>query len=237
MLASSVIVSAVVSCLALLHAAQAEPERARLCVSVVSQVDARVLDLRTLESEVNRIWTPHGIHIDGVRRPCTAAAGVNAPTIELRLRSARGEAQPGNAPPHVLGSIYFLDGVPQPVIDLWTDEAMRIMGGNDMTSARFQAGGPARVELARLLARSLAHELGHYLLATASHTESGLMRRHFGPWDARTADMTVFALDLAQLDALQQTLASWRGGESSPADGGAPAARQTRAVAAITTTR
>jgi hypothetical protein len=43
---------------------------------------------------------------------------------------------------------------------------------------------PAMLEdtiLVRALARALAHEIGHYLLGTSTHTERGLMRAHMLP--------------------------------------------------------
>jgi len=91
-------------------------------------------------------------------------------------------------------------------------ESGAIIGGSETYYSQGYADGRARVELSRLLARSLAHELGHSLLGTPSHTEDGLMRRRFGPWDARTTDMSPFALDVHQLDALDRTVAAWRRG-------------------------
>jgi hypothetical protein len=88
----------------------------------------------------------------------------------------------------MLGTIVFADGVPLPSIRLSYANALELLrerygdgGVNRMTVVE------RRAHLARALGRALAHEIGHYVLASADHTASGLMKARlvandlFGP--------------------------------------------------------
>ncbi len=46
-----------------------------------------------------------------------------------------------------------------------------------------------------VLGRAVAHEIGHYLLHTGTHADSGLMRAHFLPDEFAGAAMESFSLD------------------------------------------
>ena len=56
---------------------------------------------------------------------------------------------------------------------------------------------------ARILGRAIAHELGHYLLGTMSHTSQGLMRVAFDARDVWTSDRKAFRLEPSQLTTLE----------------------------------
>jgi hypothetical protein len=84
------------------------------------------------------------------------------------------------------------------------------MGGNHVTLNQGLADPRTRVEMGRLLGRSLAHELGHYLLGSRVHTEAGLMRRVYDRQDGRNKTRGCFSLDEEQVAALAQTVATWR---------------------------
>jgi hypothetical protein len=60
--------------------------------------------------------------------------------------------------------------------------------------------------LARVMGRALAHEIGHYLLATKVHSAHGLMQAAHTASDFFGADRRAFALDAAQRQAVAARL-------------------------------
>jgi len=72
--------------------------------------------------------------------------------------------------------------------------------------------------MAQALGRSLAHEVGHYMLGSTGHAERGLMRESFSPDELLDSTMDLYALedrDRAALRAqpLQSCDAETRRGE------------------------
>lgn len=179
----------------------------RICATYVSQVGAFSLDVQTMEREVNQIWAPYGVTIEGLAGPCQAPG--EGPALKVRVRKIES-IRPAGIPRGTLGNIYFVAGRPTPLIDLWADEAMRVMGGNHVMFSQGLSDPRVRMEMGRLLGRSLAHELGHYLLASSVHTEAGLMRRTYKHQDGKAKTRGCFALDEGQVAALAQTVAMWR---------------------------
>jgi hypothetical protein len=179
----------------------------RICAMYVSQVGAPTLDVRTMEREVNQIWAPYGVTLEGMVEPCKTAG--DGPKLKVRIRKMEN-VRPVGIPRGTLGNIYFVAGRPTPLIDLWADEAIRVMGGNHVTLNQGLTDPRTRVEMGRLLGRSLAHELGHYLLGSRVHTEAGLMRRVYDQQDGKTKTRGCFSLDEEQVAALAQTVATWR---------------------------
>lgn len=59
---------------------------------------------------------------------------------------------------------------------------------------------------ARLLGGGVAHEIGHYLLASRSHTTRGLMRPQFSGVEAPISDVTRYELDRGQRRRLEERL-------------------------------
>jgi len=87
-----------------------------------------------------------------------------------------------------LGSIVFVNGVPLPDIRLSYANALELLRslyGNGQLSQMTTI--ERRMHLSRALGRALAHEVGHYLLASPDHTSQGLMKARqiatdlFGP--------------------------------------------------------
>ena len=54
------------------------------------------------------------------------------------------------------------------------------------------------LRLSRALGRALAHELGHYLLSSKSHTKEGLMKAHHPAGDFLGVDRSAFEIDASQ---------------------------------------
>jgi hypothetical protein len=179
----------------------------RICVSYLSQVGAHSLDIKTMEREANHIWAPYGIAIEGLTGPCTTPG--EGPLLKVRVRKIE-DVRPAGIPRGTLGNIYFVAGKPTPLIDLWADEAVRVMGGGQLMLNQGLSDPRVRTEMGRLLGRSLAHELGHYLLGSRIHTEEGLMRASYSQSDGKHKTRGMFALDELQVAAVGQTLTKWR---------------------------
>lgn len=212
MLASAVLVS-IVSVAHSAHAADNATEKTmvngpvRICVSHLSQVGPHSIDLRMMEREVNQIWAPYGVTLEGLAERCKATG--DGPVLKVRIRRQEN-VKPMGIPHGTLGNIYFVGGRPTPLIDLWADEAMRVMGGSHVGFNQGLSDPRTRQEMGRLLGRSLAHELGHYLLESRAHTEAGLMRRVYDRKDGKSKRRGCFSLDETQVAALARTVTSWR---------------------------
>jgi hypothetical protein len=179
----------------------------RICATYLSQIGTQMLDVRTMEREVNQIWAPYGVTLEGLVERCKTPG--DGPTLKVRVRKI-DSVRPVGIPRGTLGNIYFVAGKPTPLIDLWADEAVRLMGGSQVMFGQGLSDPRVRIEMGRLLGRSLAHELGHYLLASSVHTEEGLMRAAFTQQDGKQKARGMFALDEQQVATVAQTVATWR---------------------------
>ena len=174
-------------------------------------------------AETDALWRPRGVEvalIDGrpqlpgphgspgggnVRLTLTFGSLANAtPHPGGRPRGRTSEGRAG------LGSIWFFeDGLPGDEIEI-DEAAVRARLADARLNGRAMAEWPpALVDLVtdRALGRVLAHEIGHYLLASAAHAASGLMRPAFGGPELAGWDRGRFALDAGALPRLRARLA------------------------------
>jgi hypothetical protein len=133
-------------------------------------------------AQADAIWRPGGISFvwRRLQRAGAPDLGDAAPclpgTLHLTIGESRGTAKDGHLP---LGWILFDEPTaPAPEIYLSYANARQMM-----EDARGVVGLVDRMPvlqretlLARAMGRALAHELGHYLLASKFHTERGLMK-------------------------------------------------------------
>jgi hypothetical protein len=134
-------------------------------------------------AETDRIWRSGGVTFIWRRAPLVTASPVaagDAPclpnTLRLTIGEGRGVGREGALP---LGWIVFNDGTtPEQEIYLSYANARAMMEG-----ARSVVGIVGEMPLtqretllSRAMGRALAHELGHYLLASKVHTPHGLMK-------------------------------------------------------------
>ena len=99
-----------------------------------------------------------------------------------------------------LGWIEFVDGQPSNVITVSTSAATALM------KASRWGGLPKSVQrtfLVRAMARAIAHELGHYLLASRDHARRGLMRGTLTAADIMPPRRSSARLDRAEVESLQ----------------------------------
>ena len=120
-------------------------------------------------AEAAAIWAPRGVLVGGDQP--------YSPVVLTVVTSAHAQAfRAAHAP---LAAIVFLpDGTPEPRVVLYLPEVLRLVG-----CARFLGLGerqwpPGLREtiVGRAVGRVLAHEIGHYVMRSRTHTAGGLMR-------------------------------------------------------------
>lgn len=122
--------------------------------------------------EVTRIWSPYGVDVHAMDPGGAGRDGA------VRLPVVFEDRPDGRAAATVLGSVRFLDGVPEPAIVMYPNAIERIVSTSLMCSRDDCGWAPAfrQFILGRVLGRALAHEIGHILLRSRHHSATGLMR-------------------------------------------------------------
>ena len=133
-------------------------------------------------AETDAIWRPYGISFIWRRTPKVAknASPEVSPYVANTLRLIIGEEHGVGSYGHLpLGWIVFDDvTLPQQEIYLSHANAVAMMDNAAGVVGIVSQMPPIQREtlLARAMGRALAHEMGHYLLASKVHTEHGLMK-------------------------------------------------------------
>jgi hypothetical protein len=137
--------------------------------------------------EATALWRPAGVQVGP---PALAGAVAVRVVFVGSLRSVPGdEGLP-------LGRLEFADDRPVPRIDVYGD-AVRWTA---LRAARPALPGPGWTStesdrlIGRVLGRVIAHELGHYLLGSAEHTASGLMKAGHSPSEFAAESRAAFRL-------------------------------------------
>jgi hypothetical protein len=171
-MAIAIVSLSALSLLALANAAAAPIRSAPpigITVTTAPHVSERLVTM--ILAETDAIWRPAGLTFAWQRGVSSATPTMLRVTIDDQQRPpTRGDL--------ALGWIVFNDGSsPEPSIHLSYASAFEYM-----TKARGVVGFVERMPvlerdtyMARALGRALAHELGHYLLASKTHTSDGLM--------------------------------------------------------------
>lgn len=132
--------------------------------------------LRGILDQVTRIWKPYGV--DVCARPVLAPA---CPASDILVRVIVGDRRP-RPQAETIGWIQFLStGVPHNVVYA-SLEGVRLALERGRIGSRFLRSEPAPVRqrfVVQSVGRSIAHELGHYLLGSKAHAAAGLMRERF----------------------------------------------------------
>jgi hypothetical protein len=139
------------------------------------------------------IWRPYADVAFDLASAKTASPGI----LQLLITDRVSPVSEGAS----LGWIEFVDGRPANVINVSTTAAAALL------KASHWSGLPKNVQrlfLERALARAIAHELGHYLLASRQHTAQGLMRGQLTPDDIMQPRRSSVRLDRAQVQRLQE---------------------------------
>jgi hypothetical protein len=176
---------------------------ARLRIDVV--FEGRTMSRARTDSvarEVRAIWARYGVDV----RVVGAASDARADAITLHVTLAEhGDPRLSR---EALGSINFHDGMPVPLIVMYPvrieeQVAMAISGhANEYPEARME------YIVGRVLARALAHEIGHFLLRQRDHSRRGLMQARQLVPDLMLEDRRCCALTSADTLALETRMAA-----------------------------
>lgn len=152
---------------------------------------------RTVADEASLVWRPLDVRFRWVAADdgrCHRVVVVKADSESGPGESAIGEA---------LGWVPFVDGRARPLIFLRVTRARRLV-------ASFNPGTrPAALDrhfAARLLARSVAHEMGHALLHIRAHGDRGVMQAVLRPADVFAATSRTFVLSAAERASMRAAL-------------------------------
>jgi len=174
---------------------------------------------RTMLQEADAIWRAHGVAIVAV----APEQAITPPTPDVRfdvrldVRLARPARRPAAPLRERLGAIQF-DHDNVPATTLTVDVA-----AVEATVARTRWGGRPfdlfpqawqHTLVGRALGRVLAHEIGHYLLASRVHTADGLMRASFDGDELLRPARGGFAVAARDLPRLRTRLAGLARGSS-----------------------
>jgi hypothetical protein len=173
-----------------------------------------------LLAETDAVWRAAGLSLrwrrdaDACDRPVVGARGSDAaacPPATLRVVIGSGHtadaARRGDTS-MALGWITFDDDAPASEIYLSYDNAVAYI-----TNAREVVGPTGRMPvmereilLGRAMGRALAHELGHYLLASKTHTRRGLMRATHTASEFFASERRAFVVDAGQRQTVADRL-------------------------------
>ena len=155
-----------------------------MIVAVSVDADLSPALVQGVLAEADAIWRPSGISFVWRRMPRVGAPDLRsvdaapclAKTLHLTIGDSRGAAKNSHLP---LGWIMF-DELTAPAQEIYLssanarqmiEDARGVVGLIDQMPVLQR-----ETLLARAMGRALAHELGHYLLASKVHTERGLMK-------------------------------------------------------------
>jgi hypothetical protein len=162
----------------------------RLDVLLTVSPDLAGLSQRTLVAEAERIW--------------------GREQVQLGWPSAPGGEQRPEAPLRVLviarGATGFAGDERWPVGELLPQEGRRALAIASINAAQrvvreasrhrvFNLPALAEYRLGLVLGRAVAHEIGHFLLATGTHADRGLMRATIDAREFADAGASTFGLD------------------------------------------
>jgi hypothetical protein len=174
-----------------------------ISVSVRAPGISRVLVAQTLD-EASAIWRAAGVVFaweiadvaDGARRELAAPLSDSCPSLCVTIDEGGG---PERGSSLAIGWIVFDDqGAPTHNIHLSFGNAMELLrAAEGAGTVSRMTTLEVRTLMSRALGRALAHELGHYLLASKTHTTAGLMKASRSASEFLGPQHDAFAIDPA----------------------------------------
>jgi hypothetical protein len=182
------------------------PAAAPIVVNVFPEPGVSPTLVSRLLAEASAIWRPSGFAFvwqrgtrDVVGATRLMETGPYHPsTLRVVIGNSRGAARGEKTP---LGWIVFDDEhEPQREIYLSYPNARSLMDSARLVIGVIEQMPPAQREalLGRAMGRALAHELGHYLLASKVHTQRGLLKANRTSAELFAASSHGFQLDQSQ---------------------------------------
>jgi hypothetical protein len=171
----------------------AEPVSVRLAIdapAVPESVQQAAL------AEVARIWTPYGFDVAAGARPSAQPAVAIRVVYDAERRGVGDE----------LGDIHFeADGTPSPTITILYGTVVHLAESGEVlgTDPSLLPVSARDGAIGRAVGRVLAHEIGHFLLRSPHHPDSGLMRARFDAAALTSPDAGLFQLTTTDRDRLE----------------------------------
>ncbi len=148
-------------------------------------------------AEVSRLWAPYGFDVGPDVPGGTIRSGIAIRIVCDMQRHDRGDE---------LGEIQFdADGTPSPTVTILYGAVAHLAQGAEVLGTN-PAELPVRARdgaIGRAVGRVLAHEIGHFLLRSPHHPDSGLMRARFDAAALTSPDAGLFQLTRTDRDRLE----------------------------------
>ena len=165
------------------------PPALSVCLTMSHAVAAAARREGAVLEEVEAIWRPMGVAVRLGRRsdnPCDRLIAVRS-DLEAVPEDASSET--------ALGWVPFVEGRARQLVYLRVSRARTMIYA---LSPSKRPGGMTDLLVAKLLGRSLAHELGHVLLNSRDHDTTGLMRSLYRAQDVLRDPPEAYTLDAPQ---------------------------------------
>jgi len=162
---------------------------AAIVVTISAPADVKSSLVDRVTAEADAIWRSAGLAITWERQPARASSR----TLHVIFGNERGNATSSLQP---LGWIRFDDDRPTPDMYLSYANAVSLLetSRDNIGLSHNMTILERDIYLSRALGRALAHELGHYLLASKAHTADGLMKANRTASEFFSADRRRFAV-------------------------------------------
>jgi hypothetical protein len=165
----------------------------RVCLTFSQALEMDAPLKTSVLAEVNRVWQPIGIAV-------SAGEDLLSPCDRWILVKSAMEAAPEDAPRrNAIAWVPFVEKRARRVVFVRMSHARALI---DAFGPRNGLRPPDETHalLARLVGRSLAHEIGHVLLNDLGHEKKGLMRARYGADDALRDLPSAYALNARQIE-------------------------------------
>jgi hypothetical protein len=159
-----------------------EGDRRQLRVRLVpaKNVDASIRE--AAQEEVEELWRAYGVDIVWQKEWLEGGDLRDKPELFVFFVDRELENPHSSATP--VAWILFVEGTPRQLINVSVSAARRLMNDAPWHNERPIRMAPTSAQdrlLGRMIGRALAHEIGHYLLASSKHANKGLMKPLISP--------------------------------------------------------
>jgi hypothetical protein len=161
--------------------AAGEGERLSVRTRLVPAKDIGPAMIEVVQEEVVELWRPYGVDIVWEDEWLESS---DRPKPELFVLFVDRELERGRGGATPVAWIQFLNGAPGQLINVSMPAAKRLLSEapwHDQRPIRMAPTSAQERLAGRMIGRALAHEIGHYLLATSTHARLGLMKPLISP--------------------------------------------------------
>jgi hypothetical protein len=160
-----------------------------VCVVLSPKLSLNARGTAIVVAELEAIWTPLGVAIHPVQE---ADEGCDRVVVVKADHEARAEDTSAES---ALGWVPFVEGRARQLVFLRVSRSRLLVGA---LSPGTRPEGLTDLLFARLVGRSLAHELGHVLMNSMRHEESGLMRARYRAGDVLGVPTSAYTLNASE---------------------------------------